>query len=116
MQLDERLVGDVVIVSVTGDITQNKGGDLAIKDKLRSLLQQGHEKLILDLGGVSYVDSAGLGELVQAYATTKKQGGALKLLRVTTRLQDLLAITKLVTVFDSFDREADAVASFNRSA
>lgn len=116
MQLEERKVGDVTVIVVSGDITQNKGGDLVLKKKVGDVLQQGHKKLILDLGGVSYVDSAGLGELVQAYATTKKQGGTLKLVAVTTRLRDLLTITKLVTVFDSYDKQADAVASFTTSA
>jgi anti-sigma B factor antagonist len=72
MQLDERMAGDVAIITVTGDITLNKGGDVALRDKVRSLLQQGQTKLVVDLGNVSYVDSAGLGELVQAYATAKK--------------------------------------------
>ena len=112
MQLEERKVGDVTVIVVSGDITQNKGGDLVLKNRVRDVLQQGRKKLILDLGGVSYVDSAGLGELVQAYATTKKEGGMLKLVAVTTRLRDLLTITKLVTVFDSYESQADAVASF----
>ena len=113
MQLDERMVGDIAIITVTGDITLNKGGDVVLKDKVRSLLQQGRVKLLLDLGAVSYVDSAGLGELVQAYATTKNKGGALKLLRPAKRLKDLLTITKLVTVFDTYDTEADGIASFS---
>ncbi len=112
MQLTQRVVGDVMIVTVTHDITLNAGGDIMLKDKVRSLLEQGHKKLVLDLGGVSYVDSAGLGELVQAYATTKNKGGSLKLLGVTKRLKDLLTITKLVTVFDTYDTEAAALASF----
>ena len=86
MELEERTAGDVMIVAVKGDITLNKGGDAMLKDKVQSLLQQGHEHLLIDLGGVSYVDSAGLGELVQAYATTKNRGGALKLVSVTARL------------------------------
>ncbi len=112
MQLTERHVGDIVVITITGDITLNKGGDVAIKDKVHSLTQQGHRKLLADLGGVSYVDSAGLGELVQALVTTTKAGGSLKLVRVTKRLKDLLIITKLVTVFESFDDEASALASF----
>jgi anti-sigma B factor antagonist len=113
MQLDEKMVGDITIITVTGDITLNKGGDVVLKDKVRSLLQQGRTKLLLDLGSVSYVDSAGLGELVQAYATTKNKGGSLKLLRPAKRLKDLLTITKLVTVFDSYDTEAAGIASFS---
>ena len=114
MQIEERMVGDVAIVTVTGDITLNKGGDVVLKDKVRSLLQQGRKKLIIDLGNVSYVDSAGLGELVGAYATAKHNGGALKLLRTTKRLKDLLTVTKLVTVFDDYDNESDALASFQK--
>ena len=113
MQLEERIAGDVVIIKVIGDITLNKGGDVLLKDKVQSLLQQDHKKLLIDLSGVSYVDSAGLGELVHAYATTKNRGGALKLLNVTKRLKDLLVITRLLTVFDTHDNEAAALASFN---
>ena len=112
MQIGERMVGDVAIVEITGDITLNKGGDVMIKDKVQSLLQQGHRKLLLDLGNCSYVDSAGLGQLVQVFATTSHLGGALKLLNVNKRLKDLLVLTKLLTVFESHDSEAEAVASF----
>jgi anti-sigma B factor antagonist len=112
MQLAERHSGEVTIVTVNGDITLNKGGDVLLKDKIQSLLQQGRKKIILDLGGVSYVDSAGLGQLVQVYATTKNHGGALKLVNVTKRLKDLLVVSKLLTVFDSFDSESEALASF----
>jgi anti-sigma B factor antagonist len=69
MQIDEQVNGDVTIVKVTGDITLNKGGDVILKDKINSLLQQGRKKLLLDLGGVAYVDSAGLGQLVQVKVT-----------------------------------------------
>jgi anti-sigma B factor antagonist len=112
MQLEERMAGNVAIVKVTGDITLNKGGDVLLKDKVQSLIQQGQKNLLVDLSGVSYVDSAGLGELVQAYATAKNRGGAMKLLNVTKRLRDLLVVTKLLTVFDTFESEAEALASF----
>ena len=112
MQLEQRFAGDVAIIKVTGDITLNKGGDVLLKDKVQSLLQQGHKHLLVDLSGVSYVDSAGLGELVQLYATTRNHGGALKLLNVTKRLRDLLVVTKLLTVFEAFDDEASALGSF----
>jgi anti-sigma B factor antagonist len=115
MQLDEHASGDVTVVTVTGDITLNKGGDVLLKDKIQSLLQQGKKKLLLDLGKVSYVDSAGLGQLVQVYATAKHHGGALKLVNLTKRLKDLLVVSKLLTVFDSYESEAEAVASFNAS-
>src|SRR5438309_499684 len=113
MHISERTTGDVVIVEVNGKITLGDGGDAALKDKMRSLVQQGYTKLLLNLGDVSYVDSAGLGEIVQAFATVSKNGGALKLLNVTRRLQDLLSITKLLTVFETFDSEAEAVTSFS---
>jgi len=116
MQLEQSIVGQVAVVKITGDITLNKGGDVLLKDKVQSLLQQGQKDILLDLSGVSYVDSAGLGELVQAYATTKNRGGALKLLSVTKRLKDLLVVTKLLTVFDAYDAEADALASFGAAS
>ena len=116
MQLEERVSGGVAIVKVTGDITLNKGSDVLLKDKVLSLLQQGHKNLLIDLSGVAYVDSAGLGQIVQAYATAKNRGGALKLLGITKRLRDLLVVTKLLTVFDTFENEADALASFGATS
>lgn len=116
MQIEQRTSGDVTIVSINGDITLNKGGDVLLKDKIHSLLQQGNKKILLDLGGVSYVDSAGLGQLVQVRTTAQTGGGALKLVNVTKRLKDLLVVTKLVTVFDSYDSEAEALASFGGAA
>jgi anti-sigma B factor antagonist len=115
MQLDTQVKGDVVVVRVNGDITMGKG-DVILKDKVNSLLQQGHRKILLDLGQVSYVDSAGLGQLVQIHATTTRQQAALKLLSVTKRLRDLLVVTKLLVVFDTFDSEAEALASFTKAA
>lgn len=112
MQIQEQSKGDVTVIKVSGDITLNQGGDVLLKDKVQSLLQQGRKKLLLDLGGVSYVDSAGLGQLVQVHATTKNHGGSLKILNVTKRLNDLLVMTKLLTVFDSYDTEAEALGSF----
>ena len=116
MQLEQSIVGQVAVVRITGDITLNKGGDVLLKDKVQSLLQQNQKNILLDMSGVSYVDSAGLGELVQAYATTKNRGGALKLVAVTKRLKDLLVVTKLLTVFDTYDSEADGLASFGAAS
>ena len=113
MEISERQAGKVVVVDVKGKITLGDGGDAILKDKMRSLVQQGYKNVLLNLGEVSYVDSAGLGEIVQAYATVSKGGGALKLVNVTKRIKDLLAITKLLTVFETFDSEADALASFS---
>jgi anti-sigma B factor antagonist len=112
MQLEERMAGDVTIIKVTGDITLSSGGDVLLKDKVQSLLQQGKKKLLLDLGTVAYVDSGGLGQLVQCSVTATKNGGSLKLLRMTKRLNDLLVLTKLATIFDSHDTEEAALQSF----
>ena len=116
MQLEQDIAGDVVILRVSGDITLGRGADVRLKDKVNSLLQEGHRKLLLDLGGVSYVDSAGLGQLVQIHATTTRHHATLKLLNVTRRLRDLLVVTKLLVVFETFEAEADALASFAHPA
>ena len=107
MKLDERESGDVTVLTITGEITLSAGGDVQLKDKIQSLLQQGRKKVLLDLGSVSYVDSAGLGQLVQATVTASKNGGKLKLLNLTKRLNDLLVVTKLSTVFDIVEKESD---------
>jgi anti-sigma B factor antagonist len=111
MQIDERPSGDVMILDVTGKLTIGEGDEL-LKDKINSLIQQGHKKLILNLEGVPYVDSAGLGEIVRTYTTVSRQGGNLKLLNLTKRIEDLLSITKLLTVFDTYESEQEALNSF----
>lgn len=111
MTVTERPIGNVTIIDVSGNVTLTDGAD-QVRDKVRSLMQQGHKQVLVNLAKVSYMDSAGLGELVQAYSTVSKQGGKLKLVSPTKRLKDLLVITKLSTVFESFDDEALAVASF----
>ena len=100
MQIDERLVGDVKILDLTGKMTLGEGDEL-LRDKVNSLVHQGHKNLILNLEGVPYIDSAGLGEIVRTYTTVSRQGGKLKLLGLTKRIQDLLSITKLLTVFET---------------
>jgi anti-sigma B factor antagonist len=112
MQIDERTVGDVLVLDVKGRITLGEGDEL-LKDKVNSLLNQGYKKIVLNLAEVPYIDSAGLGEIVRTYTTVSRQGGNLKLLNLTKRITDLLAITKLLTVFETFDSENDAVQSFS---
>jgi anti-sigma B factor antagonist len=112
MQIDQRVIGDVTILDLKGKMTLGEGDEL-LKEKINSLLQQGHKNLILNLEGVPYIDSAGLGEVVRTYTTVSRQGGKLKLLNLTKRIQDLLAITKLLTVFETFDHEQEAVRSFS---
>ena len=111
MQIDERPSGDVMILDVKGKLTIGEGDEL-LKDKINSLIQQGHKKLILNLEGVPYVDSAGLGEIVRTYTTVSRQGWNLKLLNLTKRIEDLLSITKLLTVFDTYESEQEALSSF----
>jgi len=111
MQIDERSAGDVTVLDLKGRMTMGEGDEL-LKDKVNSLILQGRKKLVLNLADVPYVDSAGLGEIVRTYTTVTKQGGSLKLTNLTKRITDLLSITKLLTVFDTYDSEADAVRSF----
>jgi anti-sigma B factor antagonist len=111
MQIHQRSVGDVTIIDIHGKMTLGEGDEL-LRDKVNSLIQQGHKKLVLNLGEVPYIDSAGLGEIVRTYTTVSREGGSLKLLNLTKRLIDLLAITKLLTIFETFDSEAEAINSF----
>lgn len=112
MQINERMVGSVKVLDVTGQITFTQG-DALLKDKIHSMVNQGHKKILVNLAGVSYVDSAGLGELVGAFTTVARAGGSMKLENITKKMHDLLAITKLLTVFETFDKEQDAVQSFS---
>src|SRR5262249_21537122 len=112
MQIDQRAVGDVVVLDLKGKITLREGDEL-LKDKVNSLVNQGHRKIVLNLADVPYIDSAGLGEIVRTYTTVSRQGGSLKLLNLTKRITDLLSITKLLTVFETFDTESEAVRSFS---
>jgi anti-sigma B factor antagonist len=115
MQIEERAAGDVTILDLTGKMTLGDG-DQSLKDKINSLVLDGHKKIVLNLAGVPYIDSSGLGEIVRTYTTVSRQGGSLKLLNLTKRITDLLAITKLLTVFETHDSEDDAVRSFSASA
>jgi len=111
MQIDERKVGNVTILDLKGKLTLGDGDEM-MRNKINGLIQAGAKNIVLNLGSVPYIDSAGLGEVVRAYTTVKRHEGMLKLLSLTKRIQDLLAITKLLTVFDTFDSENDAVKSF----
>ena len=115
MQIEERSAGDVTLLDLKGKMTLGEG-DETLKDKINSLVHQGRKKLVLNLADVPYIDSAGLGEMVRTYTTVSRQGGSLKLLGLTKRITDLLSITKLLTVFETYDNEADAVRSFSSSA
>jgi anti-sigma B factor antagonist len=115
MQIEQRALGDVVVLDLKGRVTLGEGDEL-LKDKVNSLINQGLKKIVLNLAEVPYIDSAGLGEIVRTYTTVSRQGGSLKLLNLTKRITDLLSITKLLTVFETFESENDAVRSFSQSA
>ena len=112
MQIEQRTVGSVMILDLKGKVTLGEG-DEVLKDKINSLILQGHKKMLLNLADVPYIDSAGLGEIVRTYTTVSRQGGQLKLVNLTKRITDLLMITKLLTVFETFDSEAEALKSFS---
>jgi anti-sigma B factor antagonist len=111
LNIKERQSGDVTILDLSGKITIGEGS-VQLRESVRKLLDDGKKKILLNLGDVSYVDSSGIGELVSSYTTTNNNGGQLKLLNLTKKIQDLLMITKLLTVFETHDNEEAAVASF----
>ena len=111
MDIKERVVEGVSVLDLGGKIVLGEG-DLQIKERIRDLLADGQRRILLNLGDVSYIDSAGLGALISGYTTVKRAGGQLKLVNLTKRIQDLLAITKLITVFDTYDSEKEAIASY----
>ena len=111
MQIEERTVGDITILDLKGKMTLGEGDEL-LKDKVNSLMNQGRKKILMNLAEVPYIDSAGLGEIVRTYTTVSRQGGTMKLVNLTKRITDLLSITKLLTVFDTFDNEPEALKSY----
>lgn len=111
LSTNERQAGDVTILDLSGKITIGEGS-VALRGAIRRLLEENKKKILLNLAGVSYVDSSGIGELVSSFTSVNKEGGQLKLLKLTQKIQDLLAITKLLTVFDVYDDEESALNSY----
>ncbi len=111
MKTTSRQVNGVTIVDLSGRITLGEGS-VILRDMVRDLLSKGSKNILLNLADVSYIDSSGIGELVSAYTHVRREGGELKLLNLTKKVHDLLQITKLYTVFDIKDDEAQAVAAF----
>src|SRR5256714_14384931 len=111
LDIKERQSGDVTVLDMGGKITIGEGS-VALRSAVRRLLEEGKKKILLNLGGVRYMDSSGIGELVSSYTAINKEGGQLKLLNLAQKLQDLLTITKLLTVFDVYESEAEALNSF----
>ncbi len=111
LAIASREVDGVNVLELSGRITLGEGS-VQLRDAIRDLIAKGQKRILLDLGDVNYIDSSGLGELVSAYTSVKNQGAALKLLKLTKKVHDLLQLTKLYTVFDIYDDEASAITSF----
>ena len=111
LSIKERQAGDITILDMDGKVTIGEGS-VALRTAIRRLLEENKKKILLNLGKVGYIDSSGIGELVSSYTAINKEGGQLKLLNLTTKLKDLLGITKLLTVFDVYESESDALSSY----
>ncbi len=111
MVIEERAVGGATILDLNGKLALGDGDGL-LKDKVNSLIHRGVKEIALNLGGLSYMDSAGLGELLSAHSTATRAGGHVKIFNLTKRVSDLLAITKVLTVFDVFESEQEILNSF----
>ena len=111
LEVKQRQAGDVTILDMNGAVRIGEGS-ITLRDAIRGLADEGKKKIILNLAGVNYVDSSGIGELIANYTTVSRQGGQLKLLNLTDRIQNLLVITKLLTVFDAYEVESEALKSF----
>ncbi len=115
MRISERHVGDVTVLDLVGKLTLTDGPG-RVKDKVTSLVYQGHRQIVLNLAEITYVDSSGLGELVACHLTAERSAGCIKLANAGYRMQDLLVLTKLLTIFESHRSEAAAIESFARTA
>ncbi len=111
MVIEMRIIGDVRILDCSGKIRLGEG-TMSIRKAVRDALASGTKKMILNLEEINYIDSSGVGELIGAYTSVVNEGGRLKLLHLTKRIREVLAITKLLTVFEVFDDEKAALASF----
>ena len=111
LEVNERQAGDVTILDMTGSVRMGEGA-VSLRNSIRGLNDEGKKKILLNLAGVKNIDSSGIGELIDNYTTIRREGGQLKLLNLTDKIQNLLVITKLLTVFDSYDNEAEALSSF----
>ena len=114
MKIEARTVGDITILDCSGKITLGEG-TMAVRNTVRDILKGDGKKIILNLEDVSYIDSSGIGELVSTYTTVTSNGGKLVLLHLTKKIQELLAITKLLTVFQVYDTEQAALSGFGKN-
>jgi anti-sigma B factor antagonist len=111
LNIKQRQAGDVVILDLDGEVRIGDSAT-ALRGAIRGLIAAGNQKILLNLAGVKYIDSSGIGELIANYTTVGRGGGQLKLLNLTEKVQDLLVITKLLTVFDVYEEESEALSSF----
>ncbi len=111
MKIEERAVEGVTVLDLQGKMLIGEGDEL-LRERINNLVESGTNRIVLNLADVPYVDSAGLGEIVRCYTTVSRKEGKLKLLNLTKRIHDLLSITKLLSVFETYDNEEDAVKSF----
>ena len=111
MDVSKRQVGDVTILDLKGKITIGTG-DVQLRNAVQDVMNSGANKVLINMGSVSTIDSSGIGELVSAYTTATNRGAKLKLYGLPDKVSDILTITQLITVFDVFDNEGDAVRSF----
>ncbi len=111
LNIRERQAGDVTVLDLEGKITIGEG-NVSLRTAVRNLAEQGKKKILLNLGGVSYMDSSGIGELVSSHTTISREQGQLKMLGLTEKIKELLVITKLLTVFDTYTDEPAALNSF----
>jgi len=115
MQITERTTQGVIVLELHGRLTTEHGAEL-LRDKVSSALSKGQSRMLLNLAGVPYIDSGGLGELVRCLLTTRKTRGSVKLVGLTGRVVDVLTVTKLITVFETYETETEALASFLTTA
>jgi anti-sigma B factor antagonist len=111
LNINERLVGNVTILDIDGNLRIGEGSAVLHK-AIRRLSEEGQNQILLNLAHVTYIDSSGLGELVAGYVAIRKNGGQIKLLHLTRRVRELMTITKLLTVFDAYETESEALDSF----
>ena len=114
IKIDERHIDGITVLDIVGKLTIDEAAQ-HLRDKINSLIAQKETRIILNLRHVPYIDSGGLGELIASFGSVTRAGGTMKLLNVSARNHDLLSITRLVTVFESFDSEADALRSFEKA-
>lgn len=111
MRVTTRTRGDVTIVDLNGKITIG-AGDIALRNAVQQAIESGANKVLINLHEVSTIDSSGVGELVSAYTTATNRGIRLKLVNLPDKVADILTVTQLITVFDVYDSEGDAIAAF----